>query len=169
MPVVKKLEIERKFLLKGMPHESPSDIIDINQWYWKNKNGIWERARSWDSTSTGLKWIHTIKTPISKGIQEEVENDLTEKEFNQFVRICRLKNEEAKFITKQRWIYPVEKGLYWEVDMFGYDHHLIVAEIELPKKNAKFITPDFINDKILMEVTGMKQFSNRSLSDKLIK
>ena len=28
--------------------------------------------------------------------------------------------------------------------------------------------PKFINDKLLMEVTGMKQFSNRNLSNKYV-
>ena len=167
--LVKKLEIERKFLLKGMPSEQPLDIIDIDQWYLKNKYGIWERARTWNSDLNGLKWIHTIKTPISKGIQEEVERDLTEEEFDKFVKKCKLKTEESRFITKQRWIYPIEKELYWEVDMFDTGHHLVVAEIELPKKNTKFTTPEFIREKILIEVTGMKQFSNKNLSNKLIK
>ena len=102
-----------------------------------------------------------------KGIQNEEENELTEKEFEQFVKRCQSKTEEARFLTKQRWIYPIDKGLYWEVDMFDTGHHLVVAEIELPKKNAKFSIPDFLNDKILMEVTGMKQFSNKNLSNKI--
>lgn len=38
-----KLEIERKFLLKAMPDRYPSEIVNIDQWYWKNKKGIWER------------------------------------------------------------------------------------------------------------------------------
>jgi CYTH domain-containing protein len=163
------IEIERKFLLKGMPSVEPHEIIDINQWYWKNKEGIWERARSWNSNKTGLKWVHTVKTFISVGVQEEIEKNLTEEEFNKFVERCKLKSEEARYITKQRWIYPVDRGLYWEVDMFDTGHHLVVAEIELPKKSAKFTTPDFIQEKILMEVTSMKQFSNKNLCNKLIK
>ena len=163
------LEIERKFLLKGMPTKEPDEIIDINQWYWRNKNGIWERARSWNSNKTGLKWVHTVKTPISRGVQDEEEYEMNEKEFNEFVERCKFGNEDARAITKQRWIYFIEKGLYWEVDMFDTGHHLVVAEIELPKKNAKFNTPDFIDEKILMEVTGMKQFTNKNLCNKLIK
>jgi CYTH domain-containing protein len=51
--------------------------------------------------------------------------------------------------------------------MFNSGHHLIVAEIEIPKKSFKVNIPDFIKDKLLMEVTDFKQFSNRSLSNKI--
>lgn len=162
------IEIERKFLLKGMPNVEPHEIIDINQWYLKNKEGKWERARSWNSNKTGIKWVHTIKTYISPGVQEEIEKELSEEEFKKFVKKCE-NTKDARYICKQRWIYPVDGGLYWEVDMFDTGHHLVVAEIELPKKSAKFTTPDFIKEKILMEVTGMKQFSNKNLCNELIK
>jgi CYTH domain-containing protein len=51
--------------------------------------------------------------------------------------------------------------------MFNSGHHLIVAEIEIPTKNHKVNIPNFISDKLLLEVTGLKQFSNRNLSNKI--
>jgi CYTH domain-containing protein len=42
-----------------------------------------------------------------------------------------------------------------------------VAEIEIPTKNHKVNIPNFIADKLLLEVTGLKQFSNRNLSNKI--
>jgi len=57
--------------------------------------------------------------------------------------------------------------LYWEVDRFDSGHHLIVAEIEIPKKSFKIKMPDFIREKFLIEVTGIKEFSNRNLSNKV--
>ena len=161
-----KLEIERKFLLKAMPDKAPSEIVKIDQWYWKNSKGVWERARSWNSNINGVSWIHTIKKSVAKGINIEDEHNLTKEEYEFFTKRCNTSGEDAKFISKERWIYP-DGDLKWEVDIFNSGHHLIVAEIEIPKKSFKVNIPDFIKDKLLMEVTDFKQFSNRNLSNKI--
>jgi hypothetical protein len=44
-----------------------------------------------------------------------------------------------------------------------------VAEIELPTKKYDLKFPKFMEDIILLEVTGVKQFSNRALSLKIEK
>ena len=56
-----KLEIERKFLLKSMPDIDPTEKIKIDQYYFKNSTGIWERCRSWQSDKKGTRYIHTVK------------------------------------------------------------------------------------------------------------
>ncbi len=160
------LEIERKFLLKAMPDKKPSEIVEIDQWYWKNNKGIWERARSWNSSTEGLSWIHTVKKTLSKGVSLEDEKLMTKEEFNQFVERCKLYRKDSRFISKERWVYPnYDNELYWEVDKFNNGHHLIIAEIEIPKKSFKIVMPNFIKDKFLLEVTGIKKFSNRNLSN----
>ena len=161
-----KLEIERKFLLKAMPDLAPSEVVKIDQYYFKNKDGIWERARSWDSNVNGMKYIHTVKKSVSKGVNLEDEKYLTEDEFKKFKTKCKSGTVESRFIKKERHIYP-DGDLYWEVDMFNSGHHLIVAEIEIPTKNHKITIPDFISEKLLLEVTGLKQFSNKNLSNKI--
>jgi CYTH domain-containing protein len=161
-----KLEIERKFLLKSMPNITPTETIKIDQYYFKNSKGIWERARSWESNIKGKCWIHTVKKSVSKGVNLEDEKFLTESEFEDFKSHCLLPKTESRFIKKERWIYP-DGDLYWEVDLFSSGHHLIVAEIEIPTKNHKINIPKFIEDKLLLEVTGLKQFSNRNLSNKI--
>lgn len=160
------LEIERKFLLKTLPNIEPTDSIKIEQLYLK-KNGTWERVRSWESTSTGKKkWIHTIKTSISKGINLEDEHKITEKEFESFKSDCLNSTLESRRIFKTRHTYE-HNDLIWEVDEFHNGYKLIVAEIEIPKKDFKIEIPKWISDLILLEVTGLKQFSNRSLSLKI--
>ena len=161
-----KLEIERKFLLKAMPDTNPTEIVKIDQYYFKNKEGIWERARSWDSNINGKRYIHTVKKSVSKGVNLEDERDLTEEQFKKFKNKCLSGTVDSRFIKKERHIYP-DGDLYWEVDMFNSGHHLIVAEIEIPTKNHKVNIPKFIEDKLLLEVTGLKQFSNRNLSNKI--
>jgi CYTH domain-containing protein len=92
---------------------------------------------------------------------------MNEDEFTLFRQEC-LNSKDSKFISKERWIYP-DGDLKWEVDMFNSGHHLIIAEIEIPTKNHKIVIPNFIADKLLLEVTEFKQFSNRSLSNKINK
>lgn len=159
------IEIERKFLLKSIPDGKPSETIKIKQWYLK-VDGIWERARSMESNVYGIKWVHTIKTRVSDISNIEEEIDLSKSEFDDFVRRCKTSKQNAKYITKQRRIYP-DGDLKWEVDVFSQKCHIIVAEIEIPTEDYELQIPEFIQKKNLLEVTGMKQFSNRSLSNRI--
>jgi CYTH domain-containing protein len=163
---MEKIEIERKYLLKAMPKKAPDEKITIDQWYWKNKNNIWERARTYHSDVNGDTWIHTIKRSIGKGISMEDEKSLTLEEYQKFVNQCLEKNSESRYISKERWIYK-EGNLKWEVDKFDSGYHLIVAEIEIPTKDFKFKMPSYIKPLLLMEVTSKKKFSNRNLSLKV--
>lgn len=163
-----KIEIERKFLLKTLPQTStPVDSIKIDQYYLKNSAGIWERARTWESVTGEIKYIHTIKKSVLKGVNIEDENLISKKEFLDFKKRCHT-SSDSKSIQKVRHIYP-DNGLYWEVDEFSSGYKLIIAEIEIPQKNYKLLIPKFIEEVSLLEVTGLKQFSNRSLSIKMEK
>ena len=90
------IEIERKFLLKGVPDLKPDEVIKIKQWYLK-VDGIWERARSMDSNISGIKWVHTIKTRVSEISNIEEEIYLSETEFNSFVTV----GDDKKIINWQ--------------------------------------------------------------------
>jgi CYTH domain-containing protein len=159
------IEIERKFLLKAVPDLKPTEVIKIKQWYLKVE-GIWERARSMESSIYGIKWVHTIKTRISDISNLEEEWDMTKKEFDDFVKRCKSSKQNAKYITKERRIYP-DGDRKWEVDVFSQKCHIIVAEVEIPSEDYELEIPEFIQKKNLLEVTGMKQFSNRSLSNRV--
>ena len=159
------IEIERKFLLKAIPDLKPTEVIKIKQWYLK-VDGIWERARSMDSNIYGIKWVHTIKTRISDISNIEEEWDMDKSEFDDFVKRCKSSKQNARYITKERRIYP-DGELKWEVDVFSQKCHIIVAEIEIPTEDYELEIPEFIQKKNLLEVTGLKQFSNRSLSNRV--
>ena len=160
------IEIERKFLLKAMPDVLPTEVVKIDQFYFKNKEGVWERVRQWNSNLYGKRWIHTIKTKISDFSSEEVEKDITKLEYEEFKKGCRENKSNSRYIKKERWIYP-DGDLYWEVDIFKDKCHIIIAEIEIPSEDYDLNIPEFISKKTLLEVTGQKLFSNRSLSVKL--
>lgn len=159
------IEIERKFLLKAVPDLKPTEVIKIKQWYLKVE-GIWERARSMESSIYGIKWVHTIKTRISDISNLEEEYEMTKKDFDDFVKRCKSSKQNAKYITKKRRIYP-DGERKWEVDVFSQKCHIIVAEVEIPSEDYELEIPEFIQKKNLLEVTGMKQFSNRSLSNRV--
>jgi CYTH domain-containing protein len=161
-----KLEIERKFLLKSLPQKTPDQSVDIEQFYFKNSSGIWERARTWFSSNGDKKYIHTIKKNVSKGVNIEDEYLMTENDFQKFRDNCFKLNAESRHIKKVRHIYK-DGDLFWEVDEFKDNYQLIIAEIEIPKKTFKVEMPDYIKDVFLLEVTGLKQFNNRNLSLKI--
>jgi CYTH domain-containing protein len=163
---MQKLEIERKFLLKSMPSIEPDNVYEIEQYYLKNNKGVWERARTYHSEKTGDQYIHTIKKSIGKGINMEDEREMSPKEFQDFKKLCMSKKWESRHISKERWVYPFG-DLKWEVDKFKSGYHLIIAELEIPNKSFKFTFPKFIEEVKLLEVTGLKQFSNRALSIKI--
>jgi CYTH domain-containing protein len=163
-----KLEIERKFLLKSLPDQKADQVVQIEQFYFKNESGVWERARSWFSSNGQKKYIHTVKKTVSKGVNIEDEHDLTQKEFKSFKDMCYKTPDESKYIKKSRHIYK-DGQLKWEIDEFNYSCNLIIAEIEIPTKDYEVIIPTFLKDLILLEVTGLKPFSNRSLASKIKK
>lgn len=163
---MENIEIERKFLLKSIPKKEPIETINIQQWYRKNKKGIWERVRSCHSDKNGFYFVHTIKTRLTDTSNLEDEKIIKSKKFNKFVEKCK-NSDDARYIAKERLIIEDESNpnLYWEVDVFNSGHHLIVAEIEIPAEDYQLNIPDWINDCLLIEVTGMNQFSNKNLSN----
>lgn len=160
------IEIERKFLLKSIPDTEPVDKIKITQYYYKNTEGIWERAREMDSKLKGKKYVHTVKTRISDMSNDEQEKELTKDEFFSFRRRCIKYPGSSKLIKKIRHIY-IDGELKWEVDLFQMAATLVIAEVEIPSEEHDLQIPDFISKKMLLEVTSMKQFGNRSLANKL--
>jgi CYTH domain-containing protein len=160
MPVI---EIEKKFILKSLPSREADYIFDIDQYYYKNKDGVWERARTYHNDKLGDRWIHTIKKSISKGVNLEDEKDLTQEEWSNFIKKCKKPGNQGRFIQKRRYVFS-HNNLKWEVDEFLSGYSLIVAELEIPSPRYRFEIPDFIEKVLLLEVTGLKQFSNRNLS-----
>jgi CYTH domain-containing protein len=157
------LEIERKFLLKSLPEKEVDEKFFIKQYYIKNEEGVWERARQYHSfLDNKIKYVHTIKKSVGKGINEETEYEMTLDQFQSFLDKWEV-NKDSRKIDKIRHVFNQDK-LKWEVDEFLGDMRLIVAEIEIPTKKYKLNIPKFISDITLIEVTGLKSFSNKNLS-----
>lgn len=155
------LEIERKFLMRRLPMEllmkRKHEEIKIVQYYFYI-DGIWQRFRiASDKKST--KYIHTIKKSISPGVYEENEKQIDKLEF---LEIFKEHEKKYRVVRKTRYVIKY-KGLKFEIDKY-LDLSLVVLEVELPKLNFCFSYPFGLEAEIIYELTGIKQFSNLSLS-----
>lgn len=163
-------EIERKFLLKRFPksviekYSKNLHVLDIVQYYFFIDN-IWQRYRIAKEKNKKTKFIHTIKgKTVSLGKCQETESLISEKTFKDIVK---KNNKDYAVIKKTRYVIKY-KGLKFEIDVYK-DLSIIVLEVELPHINHHFEYPIGLIEEVLMDVTGMKQFSNLSLSKKIKK
>ena len=153
------LEIEKRILLKRLPMGSSfyKEMQHIFQYY-----GPTGRLRHVEIFKDGKpsyeKYIRTVKKAISKGVNDEVETEITKKEFDKEVKNC------TKFLFKTRHIKKVGK-YKWEIDVF--DFKLVIAEIEVnTKAELKTVKiPKFVLDEMIADITGVKPFSNFNLAD----
>lgn len=182
------LEIERKFLLKRFPRfyfENAKSYL-INQTYIESHpkfgNGrVREQIKfehvahfSFFFNNPSFLYEHlaanssqydvTHKTPIEPGVDNERIELITKEEYDEVVL-----GSNSRIISKIRTEVPCSEngGLKWEIDDFQPSYmNLIIAEVELPSKDHPLIIPDYIQKELIMEVTGMSQFTNRALSER---
>ncbi len=156
------LEIERKFLLKRVPALLAKDIkiYLIHQIYVEIDGQITRFRMTEDLRNRGnnqATYVKCIKKPISTGVFEEIEVEVSENTFDKMVK------QPHRFIIKERWVYS-EDGLKWEIDKYD-DINLVTLEVELDDINQEIEIPEKIKKEIICEVTGQKPFSNYSLSE----
>lgn len=161
------LEIERRFLLRGLPTRASGgrdEELFIHQYYLPqtDENTI-ERYRSVMtkdfSNRPTYRYYHTIKKFLGGITCEEIEKEIN---LNEFTPVIKLYD---RMIQKRRLIYYTEDGLKWEIDDFEYNgDFLVIAEIEIPSEDYDLEIPIWLQDDIIIEVTGMKEFSNSNLA-----
>ena len=151
------LEVERKFLLTGLPdevREAPSVRIEQG---WLAGETIRERLRR-VSDASGERFYRTIK--LGTGLtRAEFEESISREMFEPLWPLtagCR--------VEKRR--YKVREGeLVWEIDVFeGRD--LVTAEVALPSPDAALTLtlPDWLAHRVVRELTGDPAFSNLNLA-----
>ena len=163
------IEIERRFLLKRFPKKviekfkDKIEVLHIIQYYY-NIDGVINRFREVKRDGKKTKYIHEIKKSIRVGENEEMCGGITEKVFLK-------KKEEHKndhsYVRKTRYVIK-HKGLKFEIDVY-VDVAIITLEVELPSLSHHFEWPEGLFEEIIMEITGIKQLSNLSLSVKVKK
>lgn len=163
------LEIERKYLIKKPDvqklKEIPGCVVEhIKQTYLKSKSGTERRVRC-IATKGVFSYTYTEKTKISDMTREENENNISAEEYISFL------NESDPLystIEKERFSFPYE-GKIIEIDIYknfeNYSclfYNNAIMEIELSNESEVPVYPSFIKEGI--EITGVKEYSNRNIS-----
>lgn len=148
-------EIERKFLLKRFPKlEKINTVYQIQQWY--HSDGFRYRYQL-EIPNGDVKIFKTKKTNISKGVNQEEETILSQNEFNELDLSNSLSVKKIRTVVKY-------KGHKLEIDKYE-GLNIVILEVELEDLNEKIPMPKYIDKEILYEVTGIKEFSNKSLAE----
>lgn len=148
-------EIERKFLLKRFPKlEKINTVYQIQQWY--HSDGFRYRYQV-EIPNGDVKIFKTKKTNISKGVNQEEETILSQNEFNELDLSNSLSVKKIRTVVKY-------KGHKLEIDKYE-GLNIVILEVELEDLNEKIPMPKYIDKEILYEVTGIKEFSNKSLAE----
>lgn len=157
----KELEIERKFLLKGIPKIDREHYeLNIVQLYIKVDG---QKFRIRETKRAGCITIYDkiIKKRLSVGVNEEEIYHIDKYEFH------RLSAYAYKKLYKTRIVVPMDDGLKWEIDIFHHPIVLVLAEIETKKVDQDVNIPHFIRQVLIMEVTEFNEFSNIALAEEL--
>ena len=147
------LEIERRFLLKNDNwKEFITKKIYIEQGYLSKSLDDWIiRIRF-----TGNDFKIALKKHIQSFTNFEFEYSIPRKDGE--IIMSNISNT----IKKERFFLEVEKK-YWIIDSFKENNFpLEIAEIELSNEEEDLNLPSFISK----EITGMKHYSNFSLTNK---
>ena len=147
-------EIERKFLLDGLPEcLSEHAPVEIEQGWLPGERRI--RLRR-ESSAGGVRLLRTEKRGFGAD-RIEREGELAAAEFDALWPATA-----ARRIYKRRWRVPVG-ALCWEIDEF-HDRTLALAEVELPAADTPVSLPDWLAPHVVREVTDDPAYLNSNLA-----
>ena len=147
-------EIERKYLLRGMPRLPDGvRVLRIDQG-WIPGRRLKERLRR---TREGDRITYHRTVKLGSGLKRlEIEEETTAAVFRALWRLTL-----GKRIRKLR--YVVQDGGTWEIDRF-IGLQLVLAEIELGSEEEAVYIPDWLAAVVDREVTGDIRYTNYSLA-----
>ena len=151
-----KLEIERRWLLKGIPEGLGQPKYEIHQFYGVDEIGNFRVRNCFQIAEKDYRFYLTRKKFISEGVFEEDETEITLHEFSKAFIKC------TKGIHKMRYEF-LDQNLKFEIDEV-ITRPFIFLEVELDSIDQSFKMPTFIQDKIIKEITGNNELSNSRLS-----
>jgi CYTH domain-containing protein len=154
-PPADDVEIERKFLLRGLPHVlRDASFAEIDQG-WLPGERLVERLRR-TRRDGAVKYARTVK--VGSGIaRTELEEPATQELFEALWPLTR-----DRRVRKRRYAVP-DGGLTWEVDEF-VDRTLVLAEVELPSAEVNPMPPAWLAPYVVREVTDEAEFVNVNLA-----
>ena len=152
------MEIERKFLLHGLPPTAAvAPSIRIEQG-WLPGNVLRERLRSATAVDGTVVHTRTIKLG-AMGARIEVEEPTTPALFDALWPLTI----DAR-IRKRRHMVP-HNGRTWEIDVF-LDRDLVLAEIELESESEHVELPDWLAPFVTKEVTHDPAYLNSVMAQR---
>jgi len=159
------LEIERTFLLKGMPElPGTAERVEIEQGYFPSGGPLEGRLRRSRWQDGRVAHFHTVKSGVGL-IRKETERAIDAHEFAD-----RWPATEGRRLSKTRHRIEVA-GLTWEIDQFHdlpafEERPLFLAEVEIPEETdpAGIPIPSWISAAIVREVTEEPRFRNYALA-----
>lgn len=156
-------EIERRFLIRRFPKTISimSDVkkIFIEQFYTPNGRFRAEHfPHEAGINGPTRNYVKNVKTPI-----EGMKFGKNEKEWKlNFDEMLSGVKNTTKLINKLRHSFHIG-DIKWDVDQL--DCGLVIAEAEMPSEDYPLVLPPFIQEVLIMEITGIKAFDNFSLAE----
>ena len=149
------VEIERKYLLRGLPpNMPPASLQEIAQGYLPGRRLV-ERIRR-VREDDAERYYRTVKLGAGM-VRTEVEEACSREVFEALWALT-----EGRRVHKRRHV--VAQGtLHWEIDEFT-DRDLVLAEIELPSVDLTAELPAWLLAQIEREVTGEAEYVNANLA-----
>lgn len=151
-------EIERKYLLTGMPVLPSRDAgvvaEDLEQGYLPGAQ-ILERLRA-VTRDGATRWYRTVKAGVGI-VRRELEDEIDHAVFETVWPLTH-----GRRLRKRRFTVPDDTGT-WQIDEF-LDRDLVLAEIELDAADAVVTIPDWLAPVVDRDVTGEPEFLNASLA-----
>ena len=149
------VEIERKYLLRGLPDRVTSEVpLELEQGYLPGEQ-VRERVRRVRSPD-GVRCYRTVKLGMGV-VRQEFEDPTTEAFFEALWPLT-----EGHRVMKRR--YRIAAGdLVWEIDDFT-DRTLVLAEVELPSEDVVPALPDWLAPWVERDVTDDPAYLNSTLA-----
>ncbi len=149
------LEIERRFLLSGMPNlPEGAEVLEIEQG-WLPGERLRERLRRVRGPQ-GTQHVRSLKAGAGL-VRFEVEESISSELWDGLWPWT-----EALRIHKRR--YRVRCGAHtFEIDQFE-GRELVLAEVELAHASESCELPDWLQARVVAEVTGLAQYTNYALA-----
>lgn len=162
--IPKHFEIERKFLIEYPNLDVLNKMktcrrIPITQAYLTTPEEGYFRIRKRGEEKNAV-YIKTVKIKISDIKRIEIENYISEKEYNEYMN---KKKYITGVISKDRYCI-VWNSSYYELDVYPFWNDKATIEIELLAENQPYKLPDFI--KLIREVTFEQEFRNLALAQR---
>jgi CYTH domain-containing protein len=149
-------EIERKYLLRGLPDRvAGAPVLEIDQGYLPGKR-INERIRRTRSDA-GVRFYRTLKAG-SGLVRLEIEEETTEAFFMAVWPLTR-----GARVAKRRYLVP-DADVTWEIDEFVDRSGLWLAEVELRDAEQVAPVPAWLAAFVVREVTTDRAFTNHALA-----